>query len=99
MNTHREEAIRARAHQLWEDEGRPEGREREHWEAAEREFGERKDDETPNGEFNQQTTAPDGASTQQELTPNSGVQPRGNGAGKPADSAGLPRGESKPRSV
>ncbi|MBV9704011.1 MAG: DUF2934 domain-containing protein, partial [Methylobacteriaceae bacterium] len=26
-----EDRIRARAHQIWEEEGRPEGRDREHW--------------------------------------------------------------------
>lgn len=29
-----EEAIRRRAHEIWEREGRPEGREAEHWERA-----------------------------------------------------------------
>jgi hypothetical protein len=29
-----EARIRARAHQIWEEEGRPEGREAEHWEKA-----------------------------------------------------------------
>jgi hypothetical protein len=30
----REERIRARAHALWEADGKPEGRDREHWEQA-----------------------------------------------------------------
>ncbi|MER8827705.1 DUF2934 domain-containing protein [Mesorhizobium sp. M0938] len=30
----REERIRRRAHEIWEREGRPEGREREHWDRA-----------------------------------------------------------------
>jgi len=30
----REQRIRAKAHALWEADGRPEGREREHWEQA-----------------------------------------------------------------
>ncbi len=30
----REERIRARAHQIWEEEGRPEGRHHEHWRQA-----------------------------------------------------------------
>ena len=30
----REERIRAKAHDLWEADGRPEGRDREHWEQA-----------------------------------------------------------------
>jgi hypothetical protein len=29
-----EEAIRRRAHEIWEREGRPEGREAEHWDRA-----------------------------------------------------------------
>lgn len=33
----RADRIRARAHQLWLDEGRPEGREFEHWQRAEQE--------------------------------------------------------------
>jgi hypothetical protein len=31
-----EHLVRARAHQIWEDEGRPEGREKEHWDQATR---------------------------------------------------------------
>lgn len=38
MNNDREEQIRARAHQIWEEEGRPEGREQEHWSKAAREM-------------------------------------------------------------
>lgn len=32
-----EEWLHERAHQIWEEEGRPEGREREHWKRALRE--------------------------------------------------------------
>jgi hypothetical protein len=39
MSQHLEEKIRARAYEIWEKEGRPEGREREHWETAARELG------------------------------------------------------------
>jgi hypothetical protein len=35
----REERIRARAHQIWEEEGRPEGRSDAHWERATIEVG------------------------------------------------------------
>ena len=34
MDTGREDRIRKRAHEIWESEGRPEGREREHWDQA-----------------------------------------------------------------
>ena len=33
-----EQRIRERAHQIWEEEGRPHGRDREHWEQASREI-------------------------------------------------------------
>jgi Protein of unknown function (DUF2934) len=36
MPEDREQKIKDRAHRLWEDEGRPEGRELEHWREAER---------------------------------------------------------------
>jgi hypothetical protein len=36
---HDEERIRQRAYELWEQEGKPEGREGEHWEQACREIG------------------------------------------------------------
>jgi hypothetical protein len=34
-----EQAIRERAHSIWEEEGRPEGRDVEHWLRAETEIG------------------------------------------------------------
>jgi hypothetical protein len=34
METDREERIRTRAHQIWEREGRPHGRDAEHWQQA-----------------------------------------------------------------
>jgi Protein of unknown function (DUF2934) len=33
----KEDRIRRRAHEIWEQEGRPEGREKHHWEQASRE--------------------------------------------------------------
>jgi hypothetical protein len=39
--TDREARIRRRAYEIWEAAGRPEGREHEHWFAAESEFAER----------------------------------------------------------
>lgn len=40
-----EDAVRRRAYALWEEEGRPHGRDREHWERAEREVGPTSSDE------------------------------------------------------
>ncbi len=38
MSPDREEKIRQRAYELWEAEGRPEGRQAEHWQRAAREI-------------------------------------------------------------
>jgi hypothetical protein len=38
MDTDREERIRRRAHEIWEREGQPHGRDREHWSEAAREI-------------------------------------------------------------
>jgi hypothetical protein len=37
-DTELEQRIRERAHQIWEDQGRPEGRDQEHWSRAEQEI-------------------------------------------------------------
>lgn len=42
--SHRDQSTRERAHELWEQEGRPEEREREHWERAAREIEEQEAD-------------------------------------------------------
>ena len=38
MDTAYDDEIRSRAHQLWEEEGRPHGSDREHWHRAELEI-------------------------------------------------------------
>lgn len=40
MEDNRAQQIRARAYEIWENEGRPQGKEKEHWDQAEREFEE-----------------------------------------------------------
>jgi hypothetical protein len=39
MATKTEQAVKARAYELWERDGRPEGRHAEHWAQAEQELG------------------------------------------------------------
>lgn len=39
MTDDREEQIRQKAYRIWQEEGEPEGREHEHWERAQQEFG------------------------------------------------------------
>jgi hypothetical protein len=43
--TDRADRIREHAYQIWEEQGRPEGRDREHWHAAERQCHEALDAE------------------------------------------------------
>lgn len=38
MDQNREQRIQQRAHEIWEREGQPSGREQEHWQRAEREI-------------------------------------------------------------
>jgi len=45
MQNPTEEQIRARAHELWEQAGKPEGRDEEFWSLAEKDLNER-----PNGQ-------------------------------------------------
>lgn len=44
---HREEQLRQRAYDIWQAEGEPHGRDRDHWELAERELGEASAAENP----------------------------------------------------
>jgi hypothetical protein len=39
MTTETEKAIQARAYEIWQEQGSPEGRADEHWQQAERELG------------------------------------------------------------
>ena len=45
MQNGRDERVRSRAYELWEKEGRPEGRDKEHWSQAETESGDGADNE------------------------------------------------------
>ncbi|WP_163267708.1 DUF2934 domain-containing protein [Chelativorans alearense] len=51
MSSDREEQVRRRAYELWEMEGRPEGRHREHWERAAREMAMEKDGSAEDAEI------------------------------------------------
>ena len=46
-----EEQIRVRAHELWEQAGKPEGRENEFWHQAEKELTQGKTSEEKSGTF------------------------------------------------
>lgn len=51
------ERIRQRAHEIWEREGRPQGREQEHWDRASREI------DAEGGQVSETTQNPNAAST------------------------------------
>lgn len=83
MLTSREEEIRARAYAIWEREGRPTGREKQHWEQARREI----EAETP--------TPKNEAGSPLEADPPSAAPARGKAAGKPATKR--PRKPARPK--
>ena len=68
MDDKRDEKIRQRAYELWEQEGRPEGRHSEHWEQAAGETGEETTEEESPGPIKQQDPAEgDRATIEREL--------------------------------
>jgi hypothetical protein len=59
----REEIIRQRAYRIWEEEGRPEGRDRLHWDQAAREVdGDPAEANTGTDETRRNSHSPDGDS-------------------------------------
>ncbi len=60
----REERIRSRAYRLWEEAGRPEGSEKEHWTEAEKQVGQEGDGASPEETVESATSvlgSPDGS--------------------------------------
>ena len=45
-----EERIRARAHEIWIEEGHPDGRHLDHWQRAEKELGQKASGQKPSGQ-------------------------------------------------
>ena len=58
-NSPRDKEIARRAYAIWEQEGRPEGRERDHWSQAERELGAPGDDGSDQTEHYAQEELPE----------------------------------------
>jgi len=85
-----EERIRRRAHEIWQREGQPEGRDQDHWEQACREIAaEAAPDEAPT------PTAPDGGATPAEAASAaqavSGAPAAGKATPRPRRAAGSAR--------
>jgi hypothetical protein len=97
MSSDREEKIRRRAYDLWEIEGRPEGRHHEHWERAAREVeaeegGSAEDAEIP--EMPEDFPEPGGRSGGA-----SGSQPDGTNPGSSPAEGSTSTGNTKRRST
>jgi hypothetical protein len=78
-----QDRIRRRAHEIWQREGRPEGRHEEHWARASREVGAEGDGGPPTGP----AAAPDDSPT--PAAPGGGATPAQ--ASAAADAVGAPR--------
>lgn len=100
------EKIRSRAYEIWEKEGRPSGRERQHWEQAQREVtrdaageaGETAPGEVRAEEHRAKARSSSDAGAlnspgEQDKAPNSGNQPEAPSMGKPEKAAA--RAETK----
>lgn len=74
----REKQIRARAHQLWEQEGRPEGQHQRHWEEASREIETSEKHEGPSSSLQPGNMAANDAAAPDEVGFGSGKK-RGKG--------------------
>jgi hypothetical protein len=85
----KEDLIRRRAHEIWEQEGRPHGRDREHWERAAREFeSEQAGSGGPNGsgasvEENYRERRDNPGATGETIPPPKPKRPRAKRAPKP----------------
>jgi hypothetical protein len=77
MNDNREQRIRERAHQIWEREGRPEGKEQSHWEHASREIYE-EDREQPSNTQDEDTSR--GRASEGSRTERTSGEPKTKGA-------------------
>ena len=73
MSTERDERIRVRAHELWEREGRPDGKEQDHWLEASRQIEAEESGATNNGK----TAASGRGPAQPRGGVSSGLQPGG----------------------
>ena len=76
MDQDHQERIRQRAHEIWESEGRPEGRDADHWSRAEEELRNQtgQDDQTGSGDMSggqggDSIQSPDVAQTADESQP------------------------------
>lgn len=89
MNGTHHERIRQRAHEIWEEEGRPDGKHEEHWRQAAEELGLTEEDgseiEAPEGAPGVESS-PEPASTDPSSS-RSGLGSAGNGGGGTAGRA------------
>jgi hypothetical protein len=83
MTTETEQAVRARAYEIWLQEGSPDGRDQEHWQQAQRELGAGPSDleRDPGIGTSSGTTGddPEAISSENDTTPTGGVDPQRRG--------------------
>lgn len=92
--------IADRAYEIWESEGRPEGRSHEHWEQARSEFAEAKSEAGQRGGARKTASAKPPAKTASGKSAAAKPARKGSGAAKPAAKAGQAAAKPKagPRS-
>ena len=95
MSGEREERIRARAYEIWQRAGCPEGREREHWDEAEREIDLEDRQRSANGPAAGAETAPE--STRPSAQPAKGTRRKGAKGGASGEIEKEPEAPVKPQ--
>ncbi|WEF23050.1 DUF2934 domain-containing protein [Paracoccus sp. S3-43] len=75
MDQDHQERIKRRAHEIWESEGRPEGRDAEHWSRAEEELRTQTDGESQGGDDSQPELAQTEAAEKPRRAPRKSAKP------------------------
>ncbi len=85
MSDERERKVRERAHAIWEREGRPDGRDQEHWERASHEI--ETEERTPGGQPTDRSSGLGGEkdAPRRQTKPASNIDARQTDAGNPPD--------------
>jgi hypothetical protein len=93
MASERDDRIRQRAYEIWQQEGEPDGREREHWERACRDID---DEERTAFSLTTGQGAGSAPASQTQAGRSSGIQPQGTSPGRGTAAAGSADGSRQP---
>jgi hypothetical protein len=101
MSSERKTSVEQRAYKIWEEEGRPHGRDQEHWHRAERDLAGRTDATKTPGASSVEATPETAAKAKRKAAPKSAkpavstaAKPARTNAAKPAKTAKAPKAKT-----